>query len=308
MYYHLFFLAVVLLIVSRTTASSDLRGSLVLGHEVRTLQPCAESKSYWLNLPTSLRRELEVSYRRIVSRPYEPVYAELQGEILDQPAEGGFAAGYDGVIDVEAASVVSAWAKGACGESLAGLKPEPTQQPVTYVFECDSGPAYTVRTTHETAWVFGPDGTLQLAAGESAGTWGNEKSRIRIEDQQFWISGTDVATRSCRNNRKLAIWEHAKLNGADYRATGNEPGWNLEIVAGERIVFVGDYGKVRLELPLPEPVVDGEKRTSRWDTGELVLEVTGRPCTDSMSGDAFESRARVWWQGRQFDGCGRALH
>lgn len=39
----------------------------------------------------------------------------------------------------------------------------------------------------------------------------------------------------CKNNRAEAIWEDAKLRGVDFRAVGNEPGWHLELTAGERL-------------------------------------------------------------------------
>lgn len=105
-----------------------------------------------------------------------------------------------------------------------------------------------------------------------------------------------------------AIWERAKLDGADFRAVGNEPGWNLEIRAGNQLLLVTDYGKSRVELPLPEPTLDPDARRTRWDAGELVLDVIGRPCRDTMSGEQFETQVLVTWEGQTLRGCGRALH
>ncbi len=50
------------------------------------------------------------------------------------------------------------------------------------------------------------------------------------------------------------------------------------------------------------------RRRSGWEAGELVLEVLGRPCQDSMSGERFESEVVVTWKGQTLRGCGRALH
>ena len=107
---------------------------------------------------------------------------------------------------------------------------------------------------------------------------------------------------------RRAVWERAKLDGADFRAVGNEPGWSLEIIAGDRILLITDYGASRVELPLPEPYVDQTNRRTRWDAGEFIVEVMGRPCRDSMSGELFDTEVSVQWQGQTLSGCGRALH
>mgnify|MGYP001823395231 CR=1 FL=1 len=67
-------------------------------------------------------------------------------------------------------------------------------------------------------------------------------------------------------------------------------------------------GSVMPLLPLPEPEVDRVKRITRWGAGELVLEVKGEACHDTMSGEKFETQVKVHWQGKTLHGCGRALH
>lgn len=79
-------------------------------------------------------------------------------------------------------------------------------------------------------------------------------------------------------------------------------------VRGKSHVLIADYGATRVELPLPEPSVDHDARSTRWDAGENILEVIGRPCRDSMSGESFETEVIVNWKGRTLRGCGRALH
>ena len=100
------------------------------------------------------------------------------------------------------------------------------------------------RIEGESTWLFLPTGTVSLLHVPSASgakfaegaltLWTKgEEARMEVEE------GT---RRNCRNNRAKAIWEDAKFRGADFRAVGNEPGWNLEISAGGSIVYVGDYG------------------------------------------------------------------
>lgn len=131
---------------------------------------------------------------------------------------------------------------------------------------------------------------------------------MRIENELAQLGDSGGPLQSCRNDPRRAVWERAKLDGADFRAVGNEPGWNLEILAGTRMRLIADYGASRVEVPLPEPTMDRELRRIRWDAGEVVLEVIGCPCRDSMSSELFETEVSVRLQRRTFKGCGRALH
>ncbi|MCO6412231.1 MAG: hypothetical protein J5I92_05755 [Thiogranum sp.] len=180
----------------------------------------------------------------------------------------------------------------------------------TWVFICEDKSEWLIHGNANSVWVFGPAGTRKLAAAfaEAGCHYTDGQLEIRIEAENAWIGEAGAAAQQCRNDPKRAVWEHAKLQGADFRATGNEPGWTLEIRKGARILFVADYGASRVEVALPEPSVDPVKRTTRWDAGEIILEVSATRCIDSMSGDAFESTAVVTWNGRAFKGCGRALH
>lgn len=54
--------------------------------------------------------------------------------------------------------------------------------------------------------------------------------------------------------------------------------------------------------------IASERLTIRWDAGEVIVEVIGRPGQDSMSGEAFESTVVVTWKGRTLHGGGRVLH
>ena len=180
----------------------------------------------------------------------------------------------------------------------------------TYVLVCDEETSYTMRTSGTEAWVFRPEGTLRLTAVPSGKVkrYSDGDLELRIEGEQAWLGETGEELLTCRNDRRRAVWERAKLDGADFRAVGNEPGWYLEIREQSRIVLVTDYGESRVEAPLPEPTVDPETLTTRWDAGELVVEVIGRPCTDTMSGERFPSEVSVHWRSRTLRGCGRALH
>ena len=107
---------------------------------------------------------------------------------------------------------------------------------------------------------------------------------------------------------KNNVWHAAKLRGVAFRAIGQEPGWLLEITNGEEILIVTDYGKERKSLPYVEPREDkaARKTVFQIDADTSVL-IEGKPCTDTMSGEAFEVRVTVTLGDNTLQVCGRAL-
>ena len=106
-------LGVLLLTGAGILAGEELRGLLVLGHEVRSLQPCSDARVFWLHAPGALRQQLQADYRRLAKRPYDPLYVEIEGEFSKHQASG-FAADYDGTIVISAVRSVSGDGIEAC--------------------------------------------------------------------------------------------------------------------------------------------------------------------------------------------------
>ena len=107
---------------------------------------------------------------------------------------------------------------------------------------------------------------------------------------------------------KNSVWHKAKLRGVAFRAIGQEPGWLLEITNGEEILLVTDYGKNRNAYPYVDPQEDKTARKSVFqiDDNTSVL-IEGKPCSDTMSGESFETTVTVTLGDRVLKGCGRAL-
>ena len=107
---------------------------------------------------------------------------------------------------------------------------------------------------------------------------------------------------------KNNVWHAAKLRGVAFRAIGQEPGWLLEITSGEEILIVTDYGKERKSLHYVEPREDkaARKTVFQIDADTSVL-IEGKPCTDSMSGESFQTTVTATLGGKTYKGCGRAL-
>ena len=60
------------------------------------------------------------------------------------------------------------------------------------------------------------------------------------------------------------------------------------------------------------PVTDGASRATQVRTDDtcasLVDYTRGTACSDSMSGESFETRVSLVFDGIAYSGCGRALH
>ena len=181
----------------------------------------------------------------------------------------------------------------------------------TFVFACRDSFEFIARTDNKEAWLFLPSGTIQLPY-TGAGSYRNDQTHFQIDGQEASLENSGVKHLGCKNDRRQAIWEHAKLNGADYRAVGNEPGWHLEVRSQKSIILITDYGSTRREFRLPKAEVDKTSRMTRYQAKEsgheLSLIISGEPCLDSMSGEEFSSKATVVLDGKRLQGCGRALH
>ena len=191
---------------------------------------------------------------------------------------------------------------------------KPATQTATYVCECDDGSTFVTRIEGGKAWLFLTSGTVSLphVPSGSGAKYSDGKITFWTKGEETMLEAEEGPRRHCRNNRSQAIWEDAKFRGVDFRAVGNEPGWNLEISAGSEIVYVGDYGQIEYRFPTPDPVKNRDaRRTTYTVEGEghdLLIVLEGRRCQDTMSGEEFDITVMVVLDGKEFRGCGRALH
>lgn len=153
---------------------------------------------------------------------------------------------------------------------------------------------------------------LELAQSPAA-----SGARYTNEQAEFWSKGDDASITvngqpltNCRNKPEQLPWAEAKARGIDFRATGNEPGWLLELDADLQIEFVGDYGSYRVITPVPVPDLDSPQRSSYHavtESHDLLLTIETKPCQDSMSGVQFPQQVRILLDGRAYNGCGKPL-
>ena len=203
-------------------------------------------------------------------------------------------------------------------ETAVAAAPAEPFQPVTSVYECggkEGGFILVTRTRPGGVHVFLPPQQgepyrvlSEVIPGER---YAGEDVELVVGERSAELCLDKVCSR-CTYDRRASIWEHAKLNGVDFRALGNEPGWVLEIRFRDRLDLSYDYGTQSLSLPIVATRSDSTSRQT-WLTGrdgEVEMQVTleGAACHDTMSDEVFPTRVRIEVADRVFSGCGRALH
>jgi len=182
----------------------------------------------------------------------------------------------------------------------------------TFVYECKDNKHFIIELKNEKAWLFTKNLSLELLHVESGSGMKYQKDDIVFLSKGYeaMLDTPTKKYRDCSNNRYKAIWEDAKLRGNDFRATGNEPGWYLEIANdGKETLLVMDYGNEKYELQFSKPYISSENRTALYRIkGFVDILIEGKTCYDSMSGNKFESKVSIKINGKTYEGCGKALH
>ena len=112
----------------------------------------------------------------------------------------------------------------------------------------------------------------------------------------------------------LAPWDGVFFQLArdrDFRAIGQEPGWQLEIHKGAEMRFVYDYGRSTAVMPAAKSQLNSSTGTRTYHSvaegNDLRVEIVPVRCTDAMSGREFQATVSVTLNERSFRGCGEEL-
>ena len=198
--------------------------------------------------------------------------------------------------------------------ALAERSVDDIPQLTTFSYACDDGTAVVAsHRDNRDVVLFLPGNTVRLSYIPSG-----SGARYTDGTVTYWSKGrvatielADGSATRCLERRRLSIIEDAKLRGADYWATGNEPGWTLEI-AWDSIRFVTAYATEHYRFGTPAPAVDtAEKRTTyraSADDHTLTVTITYVRCGDSMSDEEFEGTVELQFDNTILRGCGQVLH
>ena len=225
----------------------------------------------------------------------------------------------DSVLTIESDNGIAATLSTSPRASIqSGLPMIPQKTGETFVYDCTSTPGDTLSVTVKTGpgelavWLPSQFEKNYLVLGQTRAASG---ARYEGDGMVVWTKGDsamvsvgDRQYSTCRYNHSKAVWEKARLAGVLYRGLGNEPFWRLDIVNGNEASLYEPTG-LTATVKLSEPNVS-DNRTTYNSTGAdpaLSIEVIEESCSDTMSGQEFESSISVNLGDRIFTGCGRWL-
>lgn len=106
-------------------------------------------------------------------------------------------------------------------------------------------------------------------------------------------------------------------NTSDFKATGNEPFWSLEIDFDQKMHFKSLNYPEEMITPVPKPEKAQDHPVTRYravtEKGELMVQISPDPCADTMSDQKFPFSVKVSVKASsasdytEFEGCGRFL-
>jgi uncharacterized membrane protein len=187
-------------------------------------------------------------------------------------------------------------------------------QQLAYAFDCEDGTSVISRfdANDDVMWVLLPDRTVDLGRVPTA-----SGARYSNGSVSYWNKGDELVLEvdgrsvTCTVDRFRSKVESVKLSGGDFWATGNEPGWTLEMYP-DGMTFTTNYGEDVYRTSIEKLSEDAGARMTvfRGETDGKVLVVTlrGERCVDTMSGEEFETTVRIDFAGKVLAGCGGALH
>jgi len=195
-------------------------------------------------------------------------------------------------------------------DSIANVMPE------TEAYQCNDGTRFTLRIERDFTWIFLPEHTslLKSVPTEEGKKFEDDNTSIWMENGEAMLIRRGERSTACLIDRKATPWEAAKLDGADFRAVGNEPGWELLIFSGgKRIILTTDYGISTFIFKNVTVYSDKRKQSTVYREKNrkhsLSLTLSVGPCTDTMSDETYETKVSILLDGKtKLQGCGRALH
>ena len=142
-------------------------------------------------------------------------------------------------------------------------------------------------------------------------------ARFTSRDIEFRVRERDQATLvkagreeiSCTPAQRPSPWVLAREAGVYFRATGNEPGWSLELYDPDnpvlRLELDSGTRELLFDTVIEDPEGDGYFAESPGNEAAIIL--IREPCRDTMVGWEFPYRVEMLLNDRELAGCGRYL-
>jgi putative lipoprotein len=185
---------------------------------------------------------------------------------------------------------------------------EPAARGETQVYYCPENFQFVARAGREDAWLFLQDGEVTLPAvpAASGAKYANATTSFWTKGDEALLETVQGAYESCSVRPSSGLWKEAADRGVTFRATGNEPGWILEMGNEGETVLIVDYGEKRHRFATAEPARAGDRLVYKSSAGsaDIAIEIERKPCRDGMSGFPFQATVQVRAEGKSYRGCG----
>jgi uncharacterized membrane protein/membrane-bound inhibitor of C-type lysozyme len=179
---------------------------------------------------------------------------------------------------------------------------------VAYTFNCASGPTIVTRIVDRDAIdLVLPDEIRRLRREPTS-------SGVKYSDNgvSLWSKGREVTLQArgrsyrCVEERAGSIREDALVRGVQFRASGEDAEWVLEVLK-DRISFTDSvYGSAVVPRFLPEETDGTTIYVSTTEAHRLQVIIDQRECVNFMTGERFEAIVEVNLNGEGYRGCGYA--
>lgn len=135
----------------------------------------------------------------------------------------------------------------------------------------------------------------------------NNRERVTGPLANYYILDRKEATADETGQR----WADLRDQGVDFRASGNEPFWDVQIDFDEQIRFKMLEGD-SIRTPVPEMEQDTSSKArllqAETESGALTVALYPTGCMDNMSGEVFTHGVVVEYGDETYRGCGNYIN
>lgn len=209
------------------------------------------------------------------------------------------------------AAAACAPAPPAAGATAPASNPASETDRFAWVYQCTDTDRFVLRFSGDTARIEWDGGRAKLPQAISA-------SGARYTDGEitFWDKGGVARIETpadtfidCPSTRAANPVEVSRLLGYEFRAVGQEPGWQVQIAPGRPMHILADYGEIEFYTDAPAIERSNDNTIYRGEHEGRTVTVTVRdePCEDVMSGEPFPATVTLQLDERRLQGCGGSV-
>ncbi len=217
---------------------------------------------------------------------------------------------------------------GACSQGQQTQQQEDTPQDSTAAENTDAGQiesgtfqGWYVNDSVNNSFKYCEDGQYYQVSGSAKAVQRLAQSyqeKVRISGEPIYIEFKGDLYRTTQQNegsvviKEILTEDYRNLENQcfdlEFMARGNEPFWHIEVISGDEIIFTdlasSSYLRYAYQAPTQEEDTYLYTLTRGQNTSDsLRITIQAEKCQDNMSGELFDYRAEIQWNGNTYQGC-----